>query len=866
MMKFFVEFLQENCPLFPREYILKIKIRFLMQSTYFHQKKLQFIHFTMKFINTLFFILTFTLLGTAQSYIRVNQVGYLPNSIKVAVVMSHQKSPIQSFEIRDALSDKIVLRSAKVKPSGQFGNFAATYRLDFSSLQKNGIYYIQTTDSQSPKFKISEDVYAGSADFLLKYMRQQRCGYNPFLKDSCHVHDGFRVYHPDPEKDSTFIDVKGGWHDASDYLQYTTTTANAVYQMLLAYKSNPSAFNDLYDARGLEGPNGIPDIIDEIKWGIDWLMKMNPAYGEMYNQIADDRDHQGLRLPNNDPTSYGKGKMRPVYFCTGKPQGAFQHKSRATGIASTAGKYASTFALGADVLHKFYPTLSKTLKTKALEAYDWGKKNPGACQTAPCRAPYFYEEDNWTDDMELAAAELSKLTANKTYLKDAVSFSKQETVTPWMINDTARHYQWYPFMNAGHYQTASQLTDNKAFIAYYQKGLSAIEVRAKKNPFLNGIPFIWCSNNLVTATLTQLNLYRKLGGKGFEEMEASLRDWLFGCNPWGTSMIVGLPKTGDFPEDPHSAFTYLKQYPIDGGLVDGPVRNSIFKGLKYVALRFPDEYVSFQSNMAVYHDDFGDYSTNEPTMDGTASLTYYLSSLETKKPLPTPTNLTISKGAITRFDTKTKTIRLVFTGHNFYEGGEKIQQTLKNEKIKVSFFFTGDFYRNPECKLLITKLINDGHYLGGHSDKHLLYNDWAKRDSLLVSKQQFEEDLKANYAAMNAFGINQQKAPYFMPPFEWYNQTIANWTNAFGLKLINFTAGTGSNRDYTYPEMDDKYANNQTIMHDILKYEQTNEDGLNGFILLIHLGTDPRRKEKFYDQLDELIKSLKKKGYKFERL
>jgi len=212
----------------------------------------------------------------------------LPNSIKVAVVMSHQKSPIQSFEIRDALSDKIVLRSAKVKPSGQFGNFAATYRLDFSNLQKNGIYYIQTTDSQSPKFKISEDVYAGSADFLLKYMRQQRCGYNPFLKDSCHVHDGFRVYHPDPEKDSTFIDVKGGWHDASDYLQYTTTTANAVYQMLLAYKSNPSAFKDLYDTRGLEGPNGIPDIIDEIKWGIDWLMKMNPAYGEMYNQIADD--------------------------------------------------------------------------------------------------------------------------------------------------------------------------------------------------------------------------------------------------------------------------------------------------------------------------------------------------------------------------------------------------------------------------------------------------------------------------------------------------------------------------------------------------------------------------------------------------
>ncbi|WP_064196178.1 MULTISPECIES: glycoside hydrolase family 9 protein [Emticicia] len=818
----------------------------------------------MKFCKTFFLILALPFLVSAQTYIRVNQLGYLPKAVKVAVVLSKHQKPLQSFTIKDAITDKVVFSSNKIKNHGAFGNFTSTYRLDFSNFQKKGAYYIQTNDSKSIKFRIDEEVYAGSADFLLKYMRQQRCGYNPFLKDSCHIHDGFRVYHPDPKKDSTHIDVKGGWHDASDYLQYTTTSANAIYQMLLAYKNNPTVFKDFHQANGLEGSNGIPDIIDEIKWGIDWLVKMNPAYGEMYNQIADDRDHIGLRLPNNDPNSYGKGTMRPVYFCTGKPQGAFQNKSRATGIASTAGKYASTFALGSEVLQKFYPDFSKTLKKKAIDAYDWGKKNPGACQTAPCRAPYFYEEDNWTDDMELAAAELSKITKNKDYLQDAINFSKQETVTPWMINDTARHYQWYPFMNAGHYQTASQMTNNNELKSYYQQGLSAIEARAKKNPFLNGIPFIWCSNNLVTATLTQINLYRKLGGKGFEEMEAALRDWLFGCNPWGTSMIVGLPLAGDYPQDPHSAFTYLKNYPIDGGLVDGPVRTSIFKGLKYVALRFPDEYADFQSNMAVYHDDFGDYSTNEPTMDGTACLTYYLSTLENAS--KTTEKLSIYKGAITRFDANKKIIRLAFTGHEFYEGGEKIAQTLKSENIKGSFFFTGEFYRNPATYSLIQKLISDGHYLGGHSDKHLLYNDWTKPDSLLISKLQFDDDLKSNYLAMSKFGITPEKAPYFMPPFEWYNETIAEWTKNNGLQLINFTAGTGSNRDYTYPEIGNKYANNQTIMRDILKYEKNNKDGLNGFILLIHLGTDPRRKEKFYDQLSKLIKHLKQKGYQFKRL
>lgn len=134
---------------------------------------------------------------------------------------------------------------------------------------------------------------------------------------------------------------------------------------------------------------------------------------------------------------------------------------------------------------------------------------------------------------------------------------------------------------------------------------------------------------MVVAILTQINLYNKLtGDNSYEEMEASLRDWLFGCNPWGTSMIVGFPKYSDFPADPHSAFTAAFNYKIDGGLVDGPVYTSIFNRLRGLKLYAEDEYSEFQSDLAVYHDDYGDYSTNEPTMDGTASLSYYLSSME----------------------------------------------------------------------------------------------------------------------------------------------------------------------------------------------------------------------------------------------
>ena len=128
----------------------------------------------------------------------------------------------------------------------------------------------------------------------------------------------------------------------------------------------------------------------------------------------------------------------------------FKYKNRTTGIASTAGKFASAFAKGAEVYKNINPEYSELLLTKAIAAFRFGMKNPGVCQTAPGTAPYFYEEDNWVDDMELAAIELYNITKDTKYLKFAREYGRQETVTPWMGSDTARHYQWYPFVNMGH--------------------------------------------------------------------------------------------------------------------------------------------------------------------------------------------------------------------------------------------------------------------------------------------------------------------------------------------------------------------------------------------------------------------------------
>ncbi len=187
-------------------------------------------------------------------------------------------------------------------------------------------------------------------------------------------------------------------------------------------------------------------------------------------------------------------------------------------------------------------------------------------------------------------------------------------------------------------------------------------------------------------------------------------------------------------------------------------------------------------------------------------------------------------------------------------------------KVPASFFLTGNFYSNPAYFSLIKRLKRDGHYLGAHSDKHLLYADWTKRDSLLVSREKFQTDLDNNYRRMAAFGINKADAEYFLPPYEWYNRAIVCWTAEMGLKLINFSPGTYSTADYSFPEMGVSYKSSDEIFRSVINRESTDPNGLNGFILLIHIGTDPRRTDKFYYRLDELLKELKNRAYTFVSL
>lgn len=579
---------------------------------------------------------TYATAGKQDSWIRINQMGYFPESVKVAVFISNgNKNFTSDFKVKDAKSNKIVFKGKGIETNADRWGMTKALRLDFSQLQTMGEYYIESNEAKSPLIKINKNVYNGTADFVLKYMRQQRCGDNPYLNVSCHQHDGFIVDYSELEGQK--IDVRGGWHDASDCLQYLTTSANATFQMLFAWQQTPdkSIFKDEFDATGRIGSNNIPDILDEARWGLEWMLRMYQDSTLMFNQIADDRDHAGMRLPQNDEVDYGygPGTGRPVYPITGKPQGLQEYKNRSTGVSSSAAKYASAFALGGEIFKDIDTEFSTALKDKAEPAYRYGKKYPGNNQTASTISPYFYEEDNWVDDMELAAAVKYNILDTDSWLTEADYWGQLEEITPWMELGRGRHYQFYPFVNLGHYYLAksSNKEISKKYTNYMKQGLDCIAKRAKEwnDPFFNGVPFLWCSNNLVVAAITQARLYNEISKDDtYNEMEAALRDWLFGCNPWGTSMVTGLPADGDSPTRTHSFVTEILNDLTYGGLVDGPIDRIRFETLLGVTLHFDDPYAPFQFGAAVYHDDPGDYSSNEPTMDGTASLSFYLSTME----------------------------------------------------------------------------------------------------------------------------------------------------------------------------------------------------------------------------------------------
>jgi len=225
---------------------------------------------------------------------------------------------------------------------------------------------------------------------------------------------------------------------------------------------------------------------------------------------------------------------------------------------------------------------------------------------------------------------------------------------------------------------------------------------------------------------------------------------------------------------------------------------------------------------------------------------------------------TLDHGGIVRGDTARKNIALIFTGGEYGEGTGHILDVLRQANIKASFFVTGHYLRKSELRSHLRRMVAEGHYLGPHSDSHPLYCPWEDRSRSLVTEDFFRNDLRKNIADLKRFGALRGRGPiYFIPPSEWYNEDQVRWSNPMGVVLFNFTPGSGSNRDWA-PEDHRGFVPSAAILQGILDYERKDPSGLNGFLLLLHLGS--QRQDKMHPHVGPLIDELRRRGYHFVRV
>jgi hypothetical protein len=512
----------------------------------------------------------------AGPWVRVNLVGYGSGDPKVAVLSS--RTPLSgTFRVGDV--------EAPIGPDGgAWGPFAHNYRLDFSALKAPGRYRVRAAGVESAEFAVGPDAYREVGPALLGFVQGQRCGTEPLQGPPCHARDGFDSI------DGRMLDLTGGWHDAADRLKHMITTSYCVAALLLA---------------GGEGARA------EGLYGAKLLKRIHPAPDVLYVQIGDDRDHMPPQtLPHEDRSDYGRGPGGPRtgWRATGRPDGP-KYQNRSDGLANLAGRCAAALALAGDV-------------EAARSLYRLAQKNLGAAMSVPVKAPYYYGERTYWDDLEWGAVELYRATKEPRYLEEAIAYADRAADNPVLGSDGHGHYELFPYANLAHARLHEfvDATTQARLAGYVRAGLERVRRKAERNPYRIGTPFVWCSVNDVIAVAIEATLYERMTGDAtYRGLGAEARDWIFGRNPWGVSLVVGVPAGGRSSSKPHHLLHRLTGTPPVGGLVDGPVSRAINDGLKFEPFG-ADELAAFQSDVAVYHDVFADFSTNEPILDGTVSL------------------------------------------------------------------------------------------------------------------------------------------------------------------------------------------------------------------------------------------------------
>jgi endoglucanase len=525
--------------------------------------------------------------------VRLNSIGYLPESAKFATVDGDGKE----FVVRDVKTDAQVMEGPLLRFVSRSSKDATSFA-DFSALKREGEYEIEIRGraESSARFFVGKDIYNWPYYTVFRAMYLWRCGTEVSGKfagqryehAACHLDDANLNYVGGP-KDKRH-DAIGGWHDAGDYNKYTVNAAFTVGTMLKAWehfgdKLTPLTF-DIPESR-----NQMPDFLDEVRWELDWLRKMQAADGSVYHKVSALK-FEGFVLPEKD--------AERRYFCPWSS-------------AATA-DFAAVMAEASRAMRPFDALYASRCLAAATKSYEFLQANPADHRPDLSAFSTGGYDSPDGDDRLWAAAELWETTGEVRFLRDCEQricvFEKAKGKISTCVDVD---WDWADLRNLGvfTYLLSARPGRDPSIVARIKKdalrAADTIASTANRHPYGRplGSSYHWGCNGTVARQAMNLQVAFQLTGD--ERYRATLLDainYLFGRNPFGRSFVTGLGyRPPMHPHDRRSAADNVDA-PWPGYLVGGA---------------WPKE--------TDWHDDEADYRTNEFAINWNGALIYALAAV-----------------------------------------------------------------------------------------------------------------------------------------------------------------------------------------------------------------------------------------------
>ena len=537
--------------------------------------------------------------GKKEVAININQVGYLSTAVKTAVF--RDSAADTEFNVVDAKSGKIVYTGqiTGAKDASSAGEKVAYG--DFSQFTTSGTYKITAKNAgESSAFVIGNDVYKNLFDDTVKMLYLQRCGSKltkdyagDFAHSACHTEEA-TIYGTKEKKD-----VSGGWHDAGDYGRYVVSGAKAVADLLLAFEDFGSVFGD--DTGIPESGNKVPDVLDEARYELEWLLKMQDnTSGGVHHKVTGLNFEGNIVMPQEVKDEQF---IMPISTCA-------------------TGDFSAVMAMASRVYKKYDASFAKKCLEASKSALGYMEKNLGqAGYTNPHEVKTGEYGDSVNKDEYLwALCELYKTTEKPEYQSkiSSIHISSLEDGLGWMGVNLYGYYAYLTSKNQDYSLASNIKNEFKSYLITVKGNIATDGYHSSM-----GATYPWGSNMTIANNGMALFMANKVLQK--EDINTKMAkeqlDYLLGVNTTSYCFVTGYGTIN--PVSTHHRPSQALKTTMKGMLVGGPNSNLEDPFAKTVLAGLPAA--------KCYADNSQSYSCNEVTIYWNSPLVYLLAGIQAGK-------------------------------------------------------------------------------------------------------------------------------------------------------------------------------------------------------------------------------------------